>query len=97
VSVGLPSNKGITCTNTNGQIACTTSVPASGGNGSKIPTSQQASNHRRVSPSGLFCLLALKGTGNTLLTLSSEIVDPLKGLLLNSDGTLKYSLQCHSI
>ncbi len=99
VSVGIPSNKGITCTNQNGQITCTASVPASGSNGSKIPTSQQASNHRPKGsgPHGSFCLLVLKGTGNTRLTLSSEIVDPLKSLLLNSDGTLKYSLRCHNI
>jgi len=98
-SVGLPSNTGITCTNKNGRIACTASVPASGSNGSKVPTSQQASNHRRVpGPDGSFCLLVLKGTGNTRLTLSSEIVNPLlKSLLLNSDGTSKYSLLCHSI
>jgi hypothetical protein len=55
--------------------------------------SSQLALHKH--PSGPSCQL-VKGSdaGNTQLTLSSDITDPLKGLLEKQDGTLKFSLQC---
>jgi hypothetical protein len=58
-------------------------------------SSQLALNSQTTKPS---CQLVTGlNTGNTLLKLSSGIADKIKKKLENSDGTLKYSLQCTNV
>jgi hypothetical protein len=89
----LPSNLGassratLNCVNPNSQ-APQTCVSYSEN------TFQSTSNDQTAKSS---CeLVKDANAGNTVLTLSSDISDKLKGLLEKKDGTIKYSLKCKS-
>jgi hypothetical protein len=90
----LPSNLGassratLNCVNPNSQAPQTTCVSYSEN------TFQSTSNDQTAKSS---CeLVKDANAGNTVLTLSSDISDKLKGLLEKKDGTIKYSLKCKS-
>jgi hypothetical protein len=102
-ALSLPSHATLSCvsqSNQHIQMACSAPVRPN-----MIPTLTAISDSSKSSqlalhkhPSGSSCQLVKDvNAGNTRLTLSSDIPDPVKGLLEKQDGTLKFSLQCKNI